>query len=461
MTSHLLNTPAATHQGTASWRLRSIPVALLLLGLCSCANTRQEVAGDPFTGSQPQLATHEVEETDKPAGIAIERAIHQQPQDAFAVSNEPANTDGPIVRMSGEVHGDGWCPTGNGAEACPPGGYLPPVGPQNGSGFPGGHALFAPAGPMVVAEEGESQVKYWDEYIYDGGDRDISVHYTGFGLDGLDPEDALVEYRDDLGTPHLEKTNRVAVYSPRFAAVSVISTLAEGTIVDHIDASHVTEFGVNYHSEMGATAHIENLGSERVRTRSRASDLDRDLMTTYIDKTEAALEASKIINTFEDYQFIRSGELIGDELAAVQKSVQAAIEWSQNEYPVVAARTDGAQEVYKYSTAQELAAPDDPPMTKGRIRVVKMADKRIATKGETVTFTIRYDNVGDLPVTDVAIIDNLTVRLSYIEETQTSDRKGKFVTEDNGAGSLILRWELDEPLAGGEGGVVTFQARVE
>ncbi len=101
------------------------------------------------------------------------------------------------------------------------------------------------------------------------------------------------------------------------------------------------------------------------------------------------------------------------------------------------------------------------PDRKGQIRLVKLADKQVAKRGEIVTFTIRFDNIGDRPVGEVVIMDNLTPRMSYVPDTATSNRPGEFSTEDNGAGSLILRWELDEPLAGGEGGVVSFQGRVE
>jgi len=60
----------------------------------------------------------------------------------------------------------------------------------------------------------------------------------------------------------------------------------------------------------------------------------------------------------------------------------------------------------------------------------------------------------------VVIVDNLTPRLEYVDDSATCDLNGHLVTEDNGEGSLVLKWELDEPLAGRTGGVVTFQARV-
>ena len=58
------------------------------------------------------------------------------------------------------------------------------------------------------------------------------------------------------------------------------------------------------------------------------------------------------------------------------------------------------------------------------------------------------------------IVDNLTPRLEYIEDSSTCDRDGQLVAEENGEGSLILRWELDDSLPARQGGVITFKARV-
>ena len=61
---------------------------------------------------------------------------------------------------------------------------------------------------------------------------------------------------------------------------------------------------------------------------------------------------------------------------------------------------------------------------------------------------------------EAVIVDNLTPRLEYVEDSATCDVAGVLEVEDNGEGSVILRWVLDEPLPGRSGGVVTFQARV-
>jgi uncharacterized repeat protein (TIGR01451 family) len=97
----------------------------------------------------------------------------------------------------------------------------------------------------------------------------------------------------------------------------------------------------------------------------------------------------------------------------------------------------------------------------GVLRVVKIADRAAAAPGEIVTFTIRYDNLGDKPVHHVRVVDNLTPRLELVEGSATSDRAGRLDIEPNGEGSFVLTFVVDDPLAGKTGGTVTFQARVK
>ena len=44
--------------------------------------------------------------------------------------------------------------------------------------------------------------------------------------------------------------------------------------------------------------------------------------------------------------------------------------------------------------------------------------------------------------TDVAVTDSLSPRLEYVAGSAQSDRTAVFTTQDNGAGSVILRWEV-------------------
>jgi uncharacterized repeat protein (TIGR01451 family) len=81
--------------------------------------------------------------------------------------------------------------------------------------------------------------------------------------------------------------------------------------------------------------------------------------------------------------------------------------------------------------------------------------------GDVVTFFISYTNTGGKPIANIAVSDSLSPRLEYVPGSARSDREAIFVTQENEAGSLILRWEVKDPLAPCQKGVVSFQARVK
>ncbi len=90
----------------------------------------------------------------------------------------------------------------------------------------------------------------------------------------------------------------------------------------------------------------------------------------------------------------------------------------------------------------------------------KLASTSSAKPGEIVEFTIRFDNVGDQPVGNVTIVDDLTPRLELVPGSGQSSLKAKFLTEPNKEGSLILRWEIEEPMNPGQGGIARFKCVV-
>jgi uncharacterized repeat protein (TIGR01451 family) len=158
--------------------------------------------------------------------------------------------------------------------------------------------------------------------------------------------------------------------------------------------------------------------------------------------------------------FFKNGRLVQTEKARIAQAIQSAIVWTRKQYPVIVAKSDPAHELQASFKPQEFIGAEDERRTPGRLRIVKLADKTAAAPGDVITFTIRYDNLGDREVDQVRIIDNLTPRLEYVADSATSSRAGKLVVEDNAEGSLVLKFELSDPLPGHQGGVVTFKAQV-
>lgn len=335
--------------------------------------------------------------------------------------------------------------------SCPPEPRWPVAGPNP-------WAVGMPIQDVVCQP---SPYRYPEEYLCDGGDRADPVHYHSDQRHGLDTEDTVAEYTDHRGAHRVTPANKVCVYAPRFAAVRTVSLQQEeGTYQELARVDH-THRGGEVRTRLSPQRGYRNLALHAMQTRSRVSGLEGDLLHADLEQRQRPLMADKILNTFQDLNFFRMGTLEQGDTARINLGIRAALVWSREQYPVIQGQVHhpetGVSEIHSTTLTVIDDQPSDQP---GQLRVVKVADRQSALPGEIITFTIRYDNLGPREVHHVRIVDNLTPRLQYVEDSATSDRAGQLVVEDNGEGSLVLTWELEEPLEPHTGGVVTFQALV-
>ena len=338
------------------------------------------------------------------------------------------------------------------------------------------HAIFTPAerrvplepaahtkqadGPAIAARGGAMYPEYPDEYLYDGGDRGYPYHYEGRLRAGLDTEDALVEYRDELGRPHVKPTNRVAVYAPKFGAVRTVTGSETDLNIGKAAGAQSLTPGVGLENRVASIDHTQRDMLGGIRVRERASGLDSDDIPNITAQQSLPALHTKIVNTHQDLAFVKTGRFLQTEQARIADGIQAANEGPRNEYPAIVAEGESAEAEKRWAKAGWVFGVEDMSRP-GELRIVKLADKEVAEPGDEITFTIRYDNLGDRELHDIRIIDNLTPRLEYVMESAQSDRHGKLTVTDNEEGSLILTFEVAEPLGGGEGGSISFRARVK
>ncbi|HET6326674.1 MAG TPA: DUF11 domain-containing protein [Planctomycetaceae bacterium] len=300
---------------------------------------------------------------------------------------------------------------------------------------------------------------YPDEYLLDGGDRDLPVHETPSHREGLDSEDAIAEYVDSAGRAHIVPTNRVAIYSPRFGNVGTALGLESGTTITGLVSAVDNRRGEGLRNRTAVSDHEQRMPLESMRVRSRADGFENQQREAASHQATVLSENLDLAGTIEDVQNLKAPEMRQAYRAKIAKMRQAGIAWTRDEFPVIKATVAGAQQVTVKFVVNEIVGVED-RRKPGRIEVVKLADRQTAAPGETVTFRIEYENTGDLPLTEVNIVDNLTPRLGYIADSGVSSRPATFGTTDNGEGSVILSWKLNEALPGKSRGWVTFKAHV-
>ena len=118
--------------------------------------------------------------------------------------------------------------------------------------------------------------------------------------------------------------------------------------------------------------------------------------------------------------------------------------------------------ISKMGTVHVYHSPDGSrARDKGVLKITKTASTLSARPGDMIEFTIQFKNTGTENVGNVTVVDHLTSRLEYVEESQESSLGADFFVQQSvQEGTTVLRWEIIDPLGTGESGQVTFRCRV-
>ena len=340
-------------------------------------------------------------------------------------------------------------------------------GPADAAGMPGGacpyltaegSACRLPCGP-VCSPPPAKRTKPRDEFLCDGGDFGEPMHYGGNGgLIGIDPRDAMVNFEAD-GRPRILPTNVICVYAPRFATIRVAMGTSEA-----LGASTAL---MNERLERQELAAI-NQGPKKLALR-QAAELGRNwTKATGLSTRVFASEGSevRILGGFDATVTIATDKLVQsvDRKVQTQKAglmkIRTRAEGVKSaESPVITGIVAGPSQMVMTWPPREVAGVEVPPRKPG-LAVVKLVSADEAEPGDVLTYTIRYRNMGNVPVRAVSIIDSLLPRIEYVAGTAQGPVGTIFTFGENKAGSLELRWDLPGAVAPGTEGAVTFRAIV-
>jgi len=390
--------------------------------------------------------------------------------DSARVSNAPSGlTRSPAMQPAASMPFGGAAISSGVQQAA----YYPPALPPNAwTGAPAPHgAGCCPPGMVGAGPPEDMYATAWrppgmtdvwpaDEYLFDGGDHPPPVEVMqDWTVLGLDQEDTIAHYDTLDGRTRIEAANRVPIYAPRFASVRQIASASMSHGRDRLAGVELPTAPVLQEEQQLATTVVQpiqpgqNLGikaSQDFRERLQTVGVTGDVLLARIDNR---------FKIHEDFQIIRDGKFDSSEKARLAVWLAAAQAWESDQAAqvmidrVTAVLTTGhrsAQSVYEYEL----------PEGKPRLRIVKVASAAQAQPGEEIEFTLRFDNLGDQVLGNVTVIDNLATRLEYLPNTAECSRNARFLTQENDGESLVLRWEILDPLPVGEGGIIRFRCRV-
>jgi uncharacterized repeat protein (TIGR01451 family) len=298
-----------------------------------------------------------------------------------------------------------------------------------------------------------------DEYLCDGGDfgtpAGVEADWT---IQGLEQEDAISHYDTVDGRVIVTPSTRVCIYAPRFAAVR--------RVVQPIAHEQPVFINQTFEELSPARAGETQLLVSQFQRHKVAVDLGQQPASLFrqrqqaggLENLQATMEAFNSLAAYANLTIIRTGEVSDAEQALVERSKEAAITLTGVQAPQVLFGVKQAHAqvgVRQPGIVYQTDEPDHP-----KLRLIKLASSGHAQLGEEVEFTLRYDNIGDQVIGNVTIVDNLATRLEYVPDTAKSSVDADFITQSNDAGSLILRWEIKDPVKPGEGGILRFRVKV-
>jgi uncharacterized repeat protein (TIGR01451 family) len=298
-----------------------------------------------------------------------------------------------------------------------------------------------------------------DEYLCDGGDFGLPVGVRAdWTIEGLEQEDTIAHYDTIDGRTIVTPSNKLCIYAPRFAAIRQVVNPLGYARYDALEGAVQRVSPVNIDENEPAVATIAEIEPTIDRTKEPPSLLRERKQGGELARDRRVAATIGSLAPYANLEIIRSGEFIGEDRIKIARASLAAITWAGDQAAQVILdrrRAHAEVSVLSPGTIYHLFEPNNP-----KLRLCKLASKGAAVPGEEVEFTLRFDNIGDRVIGNVTIVDNLTTRLEYVPDSQKSSLEANFSTQANDGDSLVLRWEIAEPLQPGQGGVLQFRARV-
>lgn len=410
----------------------------------------------------------------------MQNAIHFGDQQSSQGKVAPATMQVPVAQTTR--------PTQNvvqaapsGCQCCPPQSHLsqdcptvpsfdcPPEATSNMTG-PDCYTVPAPCYPPgYIAPRGPSwQIPPFvhtkksspDEYICDGGDRNaITKIAEDFAINGLDMEDTVAHFDTLDGERIVQPSNKVCIYAPRFGAVRKVYGIALNKDAAHLAGTGSKTIVENQQKNQITNANVQNIETHRHVGRTNASTFEERMGTVVAGQRLTAEGFKNKFLPFEDLSLVRFGKLDQNDKARLATSMLKARSWDHGQGAEVFIKENSPSNVQGGQKAMEASVVERPPGVP-HVRIVKLASKQDALPGEIVEFTLRFDNLGIRKVGNVTIIDNLTPRLEYVEGSAECSLEANFLTTENEGESLLLRWEIKDPIEPLKGGVIRFKCKV-
>ena len=267
-------------------------------------------------------------------------------------------------------------------------------------------------------------------------------------------EDTVAQYETLDGQSHVQPSNPVYLYAPRFGAVRQVTNLQDEVQIDRLRSLHEPQVvraddphsrGRGPAGPPGRRRHRHAAGEHLprktgLRPSSAPSGRGRSRTATRRSRTSPS--------------FARRDQGVGRRLVGPGQRRRRRLDHEASRAgPPRTSRRRGQQRRREAGDGLHERPPADAAAPHHQARLD--SDTK---PGETVDFTIRFDNLGLQAIGSVVILDSLSSGWSSCRTAQCS-LEARVSTQPNESDSLLVRCELVNPLKPGKGGVLRLVPR--
>ncbi len=298
-----------------------------------------------------------------------------------------------------------------------------------------------------------------DEYICDGGDFGLpAAVQKNWTLDGLEQEDTIAHYDTLDGRVVVKPSNRVCIYAPRFGAVRHVANVMASTGNDRLRLFQEKQSLSSAQEKMQLATSLQRNGPSIGIKATPAGLLNRRQQAGVALQEVALSDLAGGLSPLATLEVMHTNSLNEREAVLIAKRKVAALTWTGDQAVQLTLDARGAIETIGETSIGKIFQTKIPNSPK--LRLLKLASTGAAHSGDEIEFTLRFDNIGDQTIGNVTIADNLSSRLVYVKGSAKCSMKADFKPTKNEHSSLIMRWEINQPIKPNEGGLITFRCKV-
>ena len=299
-----------------------------------------------------------------------------------------------------------------------------------------------------------------DEYIIVGGDAGGEAFaLPNWDVHNLESDETIAHFDTLSGQIKVEPSNRFVIYLPRFGTVRQTVGPKSNSQNTRLTAMNQDLAPVETEKAAGTDFRTQQEQVSSARGMTQLSGIGANQPGGEMVSEEGLIEETQKVLTASANSLIREETVTDQSRLVIAQGTAAAAAWGKTQGVAVQIDKVSAQGNVTLQGAATIYSIENNTKT-SQLRLFKTASKQQAAPGELIEFVIRYENVGGEVIGNVTILDSLSARLEYVEDSAVSSKKADFLVKNNETGSLVLRLEVTDPLEPGDYGVLSFLCRV-